>query len=76
MKTIQVNEFITLVVSEESANLYKEAEARVAALEREAEWLSTGLPLAVEAARAAGDWDSFSDLYKDLYGFRPWDWEG
>ena len=26
---------------------------------------------ALQAAKAAGDWSLYSDLYKDLYGIRP-----
>lgn len=63
MRTIQINEYITLTASEDVIREYEwEQEER--------EWMAEGVEL-LRKAYEAGDWDFYSDLHKDLYGFRP-----
>ena len=63
MRTITISEGITLTASEEVIRQY---EGEVA----ERQWKARAFDLLIEAA-AAGDWDFYSDLHKDLFGVRP-----
>ena len=49
----------------------REREARWDAEAAEDERLEAGLREALAYAEEVGDWDMYSDVFKDLYGFRP-----
>jgi hypothetical protein len=54
------------------AELEAEAEAEVEA--ELAEELAEDIRQGMEYARTMGDWDLYSDLYKDYFGVRPRSW--
>lgn len=63
MKTITITEGIRLTATAATIATYEDECREIAEWKRDCELL----------ARAAevGDWDFYSDLHKDMYGFRP-----
>lgn len=68
-------EFMSEVLTDEALEAEflreREAEARWDAEAAENERLEAGLREALAYAEEVGDWDMYSDVYKDLYGVRP-----
>lgn len=74
MRTIVICADITLTASERTIRAY-EAELAEIRAEQEAQtaeqaWYETAF-ICLQEAYKSGDWDLYSDLYKDLFGVRP-----
>ena len=67
MKTIEIAAGITLTATEATIEAY-EAERRE--IENEM-FFENQLREEEAVARATGNWEVYSDLYKDMYGVRP-----
>lgn len=74
MRTIVICADVTLTASEKTIRAY-EAELAEIRTEQEAqkaerEWRRKAFAW-LQEANESGDWDLYSDLYKDLFGVRP-----
>ena len=74
MRTIVICTDITLTASEKTIRAY-EAELAEIRAEQEAQtaeqaWHEAAF-ICLQNAYESGDWDLYSDLYKDLFGVRP-----
>lgn len=71
MRTIIIAEDITLTASEKTIREYEKELAEVQAMLEERRW-ERQMRKAIEEAYENEMWDFYSDLYKDVYGVRPW----
>ena len=71
MRTIIIAEDITLTASEKTIREYEKELAEVQAMLEKRRW-ERQMRKAIEEAYENEMWDFYSDLYKDVYGVRPW----
>ena len=71
MRTIIIAEDITLTASEKTIREYEKELAEVQVMLEERRW-ERQMRKAIEEAYENEMWDFYSDLYKDVYGVRPW----
>ncbi len=74
MRTIVICADVTLTASEKTIRAYEAELAKIRA-EQEAQtaeqaWYEAAF-ICLQNAYESGDWDLYSDLYKDLFGVRP-----